>query len=480
MAAALAAGSSPRVQAAALLVLALPQIYLLPKDSSDVSLSTFLTILLAIGVLIRFLRRPTRRPFPDMMLFGTLGLLLGLRVIAVAWSPEPSAALQPVVLLGSFLVVLLLMLDAVPLLKYIERLYWPFVGLEIFLVVLFRFAPGVEGWHLRHLGGYFAGQNAVAALFDLKNNNVFDPAKAGGVFVNANVAAMFLGVNGLAALAVYAVTRTRWVGVLGAVSILSVLVTGSKSAAVLAVTLPVLAVGAIHLSRSTMPARQRYRLFGGIAAAAAAAVGVMLAIGALRRALVNAFVGRTEIWGFGAESFAKKPIQGLGFGGWDAGFPAYAQAHHLYRSFPPHNLLLATWAATGIPGLILTLAFLVLAFRVIYRALSGRVPVDKRFAAFAGAAIAWIFIQGMGENTDVFGEIHLIPIVALLYVLLIKPIGEEDPGDVTDAHRRHSATPAVPAVGDVHPQPGSGTTYLSTTFRGEGPGPGDHAASQCG
>ena len=165
-----------------------------------------------------------------------------------------------------------------------------------------------------------------------------------------------------------------------------------------------------------MPARRRYLLFGGLFAGSGAILAAILANAGLRDAMVEAFVGRTAIWGFGAKSFQDTPILGLGYGGWDAGFPAYAAQNGIYRSFPPHNLLLAAWSATGIAGLVLSLVFFVLVFRLVFRGLTGRTSIDRRFVAFAGAAVAWIFIQGMGENTDIFGEIHLIPVLALLLV----------------------------------------------------------------
>jgi O-antigen ligase len=386
-----------------------------------------------------------------------------------------------VVLLVQFMVALVVLASALrtepELLKYIQRLYWPWVVAEVVLVVFFRFLPGVEDGFLRSVGGFFAGQNTIAALFSTSPNNVLDTAKAGGVFINANVAAMFLGVNGLAALAVSSVTRSRWVMWVGVVALAGVLFTGSKSAQLLAFAMPLAALGAYQLFRSAMPARRRYQLIGALAAGVAAILGVLAVSSGLRDAMIEAFVGRTAIWGFGWQSFLDKPILGLGYGGWDDGFPAYAKAHGLYRSFPPHNMLLATWATTGLAGLALTIAFFVLVFRFVVRGLAGRQAVDKRFVAFAGAALAWVFVQGMGENTDVFGDIHLIPVVALLLVHLIRPTDEEATGDDTDAHRRHSETPAVPPVGDVHSQPSDVTVVLPAVVRGEGQSPG-HAGDR--
>lgn len=466
---------SPRVQAAVLVTLAMPQLYLLPQGTSDVALTTIVSVLFLGAGLIRFVRTPIRPVANLGLLFGVLGALLAVRLLALAWSPDPSAGLQPVFLLGQFVIALMVMSAALradpALLRNLQRWYWPWVVAEICLVLLFRFLPGVEMGFLRSVGGVFAGNNTIAALFSNSPNNVFDHAKAGGVFVNANVAAMFLGVNGLAALAVSAVTRTRWVTVVGVAALVAVPFTGSKSATVLAFTLPFLALGGYQMFGSTMPARRRYLIVGALAAASAGILVVLVANTTLRNAMVEAFVGRTEIWGFGAKSFLASPFIGLGYGGWDAGFPAYAAAHGIYRSFPPHNVLLAAWATTGIVGLVLTLGFFVLAFRFVARGLAGRVPIDRRFVVFAGAAIAWIFIQGMGENTDFFGEIHLIPVLALLLVHLTQPVDQEAEGLAT-AYRRDSPASAVQDVGDVHLQSGDGSAWLSAAVRGEGQGPG--------
>src|SRR6266540_3145635 len=361
-------GSAPLSAAAIILFLALPQLYLFPRGTIDIALTTLVTALLLPGLLV--------------------GARRGLAV----------------------------------------------------LVVLFRLLPGVEHMFLQTVGGFFAGQNTVAALFGEHGNNVVDPAKSGGVFVNANVAAMFLGVNGLAALAVSAVTRTRWVRVVGVAALVAILFTGSKSA-----TIQVL-----------VPA----------GSAVAALLALLVAVTGLLHPLLEAFITRTAIWAFGAESFRHHPVLGLGYGGWQAGFDRYAASHHLNQNFPPHNVLLAAWATTGIAGLVLTVMFFAFSIKLFVRAPLGGVT----FAACGGAAVAWILIQGMGENTDVFGEIHLIPVVALLVGYLTRYLGEETKSSAGSARRRDSQAPTVPAVRAVHHQPGPGVTQVSAVVRRSGPG----------
>jgi hypothetical protein len=472
------AGRSPALAAGALFVLAVPQIYLLPEGRIDIALTTVVTGLLAPGLLL-VVWRGAGRSLLRLWLVRVLLGLIAIRVLALAWSPDPRSGLQPIVVLGQFAVTVALMAQLLRRepgqVRLLHWLYWPWVAAEAALVVLFRVAPDVEDGFLRTAGGWFAGQNTVGALFGEGRNNVLDVAKSGGVFVNANVAAMFLGVNGLAALALAVVTRQRWLRVLGVALLLTVPFTGSKSATVLTVALPAAAFGIQQLTRAAAPAVRR-RLLAGSLIGGTAVIALLLTVSAgLRDAMVEAFVGRTIIWRFGAEEFREHPVLGLGFGGWDDGFGPYAAAEGLDRSFPPHNVLLAAWANTGIAGLLLSAAFFALAAWLCARHMS-RPSGDRRMVPFVAAAVAWVFVQGMGENTDVFGVIHLIPILSLLIAYLIRPAGEESKDSATN-HRGDSATPTVPAVGDVHREPGGGAAELPAAVRGAGPG-ADHEESR--
>ncbi|MEE6263825.1 O-antigen ligase family protein [Plantactinospora sonchi] len=449
-------------------VLAVPQLYLLPRGSVDISLATLVVVLLAPVVLLG-VRGGAVRDLLRTGLFRLVLVLLVVRVLALAWSPDPRAGLQYITLLGQFAVTLLLMGlvagEGRTALRRLERWYWPLVLTEAALVILFRLVPGLEDGYLRSVGGFFAGQNTVAALFGDHPNNVLDPAKAGGFFINANVAAMFLGINGLAALALAHLTGTRWVRLAGLAALATVPFTGSKSAIVLVLLLPAAAYGVHHLRRST-PAVRRYLLVAAAVAGAALVLLLVLNRGFLG-ALVEAFVGRAEIWRFGGEALRDHPVLGLGYGGWDAGFAGYADRHDMWRILPPHNILLGAWAVTGVVGLGLTVAYFVFTGRLVLRR---RHATDERFVAYAGAALGWILLQGLGENTDIFGDIHLIPIVSLLIVYLVRPVGEESKDRASHPDRRDPAPPAVPPLGDVHRQPGPGDADVPSAVRGPGRG----------
>jgi O-antigen ligase len=476
----LVGGIPLRVGVLVLFALAVPQLYLLPEGTMDIALSSIVAILLAPTVAVSTWRNPgMQRLLRTPLVYSLLGLLAA-RILAVLWSPDTSYGRLPIVLLGQFLVTLMLVYGAASedrdLLRQLQFAYWPLVMLQALLVALFRIFPGVEDAYLHSIAGLFAGQNTVGELFDVSRNNVLDPTKSGGVFVNANVAGLFLGVSAMAAFAIWSSTRQRLVLVAGYVALAGVWFTGSKSGLMFSVVLPLAALAA-YFWRRLKPAVRRNLLIAAGVTAVAAAVLLSFSGGGFATAVRVAFGQRTDIWGYGGEAFVKDPVLGLGWGGWQKGFASYAAAHGIYSpNFPPHNILLAAWASTGLVGLALTiLVFGVILGLVVkaFRRDSGR---GSLFVAWTGAAFVWVIVQAMGENTDVFGDIHLVPVIALLLYYLIHPLPQETER-VADADIWNRETSIIPAVRDVYPEPGYGDADVPTavyrTGRG-GWGPGRH------
>jgi O-antigen ligase len=432
--------------------LAVPQCYLLPEGTVDIALSTVVTILLAPVAAVWAWHDPGGRRLLRGLLVAALAGLLVVRVLAFAWSPDPGAGRLPVVLLAQFIITVVLLHGAAAedpdLLRRIQYAYWPLVMLQALLVAVFRLSPAAENAFLHAVGGLFAGQNTVGGLFTTSRNNVLDPAKSGGVFVNANVAGLFLGASAMAAFAIWSRTRQRVVLAAGFVALAGVWLTGSKSGLMLSVVFSLAAL-VVYSWQLLRPIVRRYLLVaGGVAAVALIAV-LAGSGGVFGGAVRDAFVQRTDIWGYGARAFTGHPLLGLGWGGWQEGFAAYAKAHRLdSQSFPPHNVLLAAWAQTGLLGLALT----VLVFVAMLRLAVKYFKRDPLFTAWAGAALAWMIVQAMGENTDVFGEIHLVPVIALLLSYLAQPTRREAE-HVADADIWNRETSAFPTVGNVHPQP---------------------------
>jgi O-antigen ligase len=417
----------------------------------------------------------SRRLLRTTLVYSMVGLLAA-RIVAVTWSPDAGYGRLPTVLLGQFLVTLVLLYGAASeepdLLRQIQYAYWPLVMLDALLVALFRIFPGVEDAYLRSVAGLFAGQNTVGGLFDVSRNNVLDPAKAGGVLVNANVAGLFLGVSAMAAFAVWSSTRQRLVLVAGFTALAGVWFTGSKSGRIFSIVLPLAALAAYHWQR-LRPVLRRYLLICGSVAAVGAALLLTFSHRGFAAAVRVAFGERTDIWGYGAQAFVDHPVLGLGWGGWQKGFATYAAAHGIYSpNFPPHNVLLAAWASAGLLGLALTILVFGAMLGLVVKAF-GRDPL---FVAWTGAAFVWMIVQAMGENTDVFGDIHLIPILALLLCYLVHPSRQETER-VTAADMWNRETSIIPAVRDVYPEPGHGDARVPTVVRRTGRGgwdPGRH------
>jgi O-antigen ligase len=400
----------------AALWLAVGQIYLLPKGTIDVPLSFAVTVAMVPLAVLGLRRDPRLLRTP---LFLSVVALLFMRLLAVAWSPEPRDALRPVMVLGQFVVILLVFHRIIrrdP--RFVTRLrwlYWPWVVAEIVLVLAFRLLPDLEDAYLHSIGGVFAGHNAVAALYGDNPNNVLDPAKSGGVFINANVAAIFLGVNGFAALALAARTGSRRLRWLGAAALLTVPVTGSKLATILVVVL----VAAAVLGHRFGPVVRRHWK-AALAGAAAVVVGVVVVLRIVEFSFVDALERaldqRVEIWGFVPKAVSEHTVLGLGYGGWEREFAVYAREHGIPERFPPHNMYIAEWATGGVAALIILVLYVGALGRLLSRA--ARVSAHRAFVWYTGAAIAWIMVQGMAENTSFYGEVQLIPIVSVLICFL--------------------------------------------------------------
>src|SRR5262249_43712322 len=114
-------------------------------------------------------------------------------------------------------------------------------ALEATLVIAFRVLPSVEiAFLTRPLARLFVSPTTLDALFYEGRNNVLDAAKSGGLFVNANIAAAYLG---MAAIAAWYFGRVRSSATLRAVALLdwaAVFFTGSKAGLLCGLGVPAL------------------------------------------------------------------------------------------------------------------------------------------------------------------------------------------------------------------------------------------------
>ncbi|WP_432488096.1 O-antigen ligase family protein [Kineococcus sp. SYSU DK018] len=434
------AGDRTRLLVAAFL--AVPQVFAGPLGAMSLPLSQCWVILATLCWLLERKGVPLRDP----VLRAVLALAV-VQVAAVAWSPEPLVGVLEAARLASFA---FLYLHVVRVEREDPRgaggplrvvLAWALVAAV--LVWVFRLSPGLETAFLRSpLAVAVAGPDVMAAFWGEGANNVVDPAKAGGFFINANVASMFLGVATFAFLALSVDGRRRRYLLGALVTWSATFATGSKTAAALALLLPVV-VRAVHVL-----GRPSARWFLPQAAVVVAGGAWLLPrlleryVPAYADASSESLASRAPMWDAALQMFRDHLLLGLGHGGWGRTMELYA--HLGVDALPPHNLLIAAWASTGLAGV---LVLLVLAATVLHRLLA--VVVRRagsplaRTAGFALGAWLWALVHGMGDNTAVYGEAKSMILLALLLgvVTARQDAGRAVPPAV-EAPARRSACPA--------------------------------------
>jgi O-antigen ligase len=324
-------------------------------------------------------------------------------------------------------------------------------AVEAVLVIAFRVLPSVEISFLTHsLARVFVSPNTLDALFYEGRNNVLDAAKAGGLFVNANIAAAYLGMSAVAA---WYLGRVRGSATLRAVALLdwaAVFFTGSKAGLLCGLGVPAL-LGVVGVLRS-----QRVNPLAVFAIAFALAVGAGSLVSPLGLELIDdyrydtlATLGsREQIWSYATRMVAEHPLAGLGFGGWEQRFTLNAFVPGVPTTVPPHNSLFILWLQSGLAGLLGGLALIATVYAATARVSGSRDTDTRTLGVGLAGAFTWYLVQGLGENFGLIGEAHMTPLLgALLGTLCARFDGES----VTYEHRIQSvrslaAPSAVPAV----------------------------------
>lgn len=290
------------------------------------------------------------------------------------------------------------------------------------LVILFRFSPELEWAYLNSgFAGLFAGPNTIDAFLDgSERNNVIDPVKSGGFFVNANVAASYLGLSSFIAF-YYGIKNNNMIFLLGAAVLwFSIWFTGSKAGIMLSVLLPLSAVTVFKYARSAFNEKVVLLLFVIIVLLIVFLIVSVLALeGILQETLfVSDSIKTTNIrlliWLYALKEFFHSPILGQGFGGWQNSLENYALETGFNVSFPPHNTFVYLWSQSGVAAVGVALLFIAGVFLLCYRLLKIPDFESRLLGVTLGLIASWLFLQGMGENYGLLGEMHQLPLLAAL------------------------------------------------------------------
>jgi O-antigen ligase len=390
--------------------------------------------------------------WPWMQAFA---LLVAIQCASLFWSPSPMLGVRHLIYLLPLPFVAFAMYRVSGEHPRLARdcLHLMLLGsaVEAVLVIAFRLLPSVEIAFLNHpVAGLFVSPNTLNALFDAHNNNVPDPAKAGGFFVNANVAAAYLGVSAIAAFYVGRAHGSRLLRVVAVIDWIAVLFTGSKAGLLCAVIVPAALMVASVLSTRRIDPRV---LIAGALAVTCACILAMLPIstGLMENYRYEAFAtlgSREEMWRVGMRLLQQHPFTGLGFGGWEQRFQVFAFASGVSVTAPPHNTFINLWLQSGLAAVFAGLLLMAAVYLAAIRAMRTPDFTTRQLGIAAVGAFSWCFIQGQGENFGIVGEIHMMPLLGALLGHLCRRC---DSAEVEHEHgtvplRGTVASPVVQAV----------------------------------
>ncbi|MGH8582440.1 MAG: O-antigen ligase family protein [Gammaproteobacteria bacterium] len=374
-----------------------------------------LTLLTGLALWPELVRRAEVLRWPPLRIFI---LLLGVHALSLAWSEDKVLGIRNIAYLLPFLTVFAAAYGLAQ-----RRAGWVNSAIAVFglaalieaaLVVLFRIAPDVEDAFLHSsIARWFITPNALDVLFDVARNNVLGPLKSGGFFTNANVASGFLGMTAFVCWGLHLAYRRRGLGAIAALLWLAIFFTGSKAGLMLALLLLFAGYLVWHGSNGPLTISRVTTLFGSLVAAVLVALGLsQLAQSDFAQESGETLDVRGLIWTHALHEFLAHPLLGQGFGGWETSFTRYAAKLGISESFPPHNTLIFLWSQSGILAALIGLLFMyaVLAFGV--RTLRSKSRELQALGLGTTLAFLWAFIQGMGENWGIVGDLHMQPVLA--------------------------------------------------------------------
>jgi O-antigen ligase len=391
-------------------VLLIPQFYLPGLPASLAVLWTVMTCLAGLAA--------RGRSSAGSPLVVILGLLIAVTAVSLLWA-LPSGMRLGIATVQFGVVFVLWLREMIVVAKDDSELLdavvlWsvPGLALQSVLSIVFQVNPAIEEQFLRSRLAATTVGPAAAHLYSDLPNNVLDPQKSGGFFVNGNVASLFGGVAALLLCVAARRTMRRWLYAFAALALTGSIFTGSKSALIIGAGCALVILFLPHIRKGS---------------AVVAAISIVL-LTPLAFSLLTGVVGnvapmfysasgssygaRERLWSRAAQMFQETPILGPGFGGWVEQIGKVGSRSDI----PPHNVLVATWAYSGIVAVVLAVVFIVAAIAFGLRVVAAQTTIrDRRTAAFAVSAIAWTFIHGMGDNTALYGDRQTMILIAVAF-----------------------------------------------------------------
>lgn len=364
---------------------------------------------------------------PTLMLVGIM-LMYGL---SLAWSVDIRMGMRSLIYFWVFLAIFSAIVLQVrrdeKIVKRLLNVAVLFAVIEAFLVILFRMNPRLEMIFFNtDIAQVFINPNVLDELFSEGKNNVLDPSKSGGFFVNGNVAGAYLWIMTMVALLLGKWDKKPLMYVVSAFILMATLFTGSKIVIFLvSVLMPIVLIAMLWNYRMRAPLFSMTVLtIGIIGCSGLMADQLFSSVSVLEKNNLlqqtdSAFDMRIKIWGYGKQVFSQAPLLGQGFGGWQKGYPQYAEAVGISKNYPPHNTWLYIWSQGGLFAAIMGVIFVLV---VIKYGVSGLTINENNIRSWVSVsmlgAFIWTFSHGMGTNFGLVGDVHMMPMLSMLLALV--------------------------------------------------------------
>lgn len=396
--------------------------------------------------------------------------IVALYIVSLLWSPNPKMGLQPIGYFLQFLVIFAAVVSEgrrdYRLILKLLMVTTALTGIEALLVVIGRIAPGIKlAFFLSPIAKWLITPNIISKLFSDTYNGLFDSTKSGGMFVNANVAATFLGVIACMSFGLALHFRKKWLGLASIMLLASVPFTGSKAGLMLAVAVPILMLHLMTLHYRAWRNRLRMIMAALLVAGTVGWFGpkairatqsdVYTQVGVFFQHSNKTLSVREKIWAYGAEAFMQHPFEGQGFGGWQQNFPKYARKVGIQSDVPPEDTIIYLWSRGGLLTALMGLLFMYEVLRISWHQIRDPDALAFGLSLAMLSAYLWTFVRGMGSNFGLLGDVHMSPILATLLALgyLQRRVDGKQATSNAFARPQQSAPDSSPGYPDSAPEP---------------------------
>ena len=405
------------------------QFYTIPVFGFYPSLALLSTLSLSPKVVL--LKR-TLTQLPVALLI----ILMALQALSLLWSSDSHLGIATILYEMPFLILYVIAFNVAMIdprkLCNILKVYAVLSLVPLAAIIIFSLWHELDPAFLKSsLAKLVINPNSLTRYLSLPGHDQWS-GKPNGFFTNQNVGGAYLGICALLLWGAGTYLRTNWMKMIAVLHWGTLFFTLSFAASILAIILPITIISTfLFLKNKPLLSIKIYlRLAGFFISSVLIGVIIFLKKPLILGYAIQKFKSRLIFWKVAANFLPHHFLLGLGFGGWAIAYKKFSALPFppipisylklLEPNLPPHNSLLMLWAESGILASLVGLLFMMSLIGCCWKAL--RLISDPRTTLFAlcvSASIAWVLLQGMAENWGVIGEMHIQPILAVSFGLMM-------------------------------------------------------------